>query len=148
MWNLSNNMVREVKDGEPDKKLLLQEKGDYLVFQPMFVYKGFETKPGGKEELIVPDGDQVMVVKRDRSAEMSFINRLKGLHSQFIHPEGSQSLALKGSDVLKNNWFFLFVDAMQEMKVPVYGHDALKNFRFNTAKAANPDPYQQQHRLV
>ncbi len=129
-----NNMVREVKDGEPDKKLLLQEKGDYLVFQPMFVYKGFETKPGGKEELVVPDGEQVMLVKRDRATEMSFINRLKGLHSQFIHPEGSQSLALKGSDVLKNNWFFLFVDAMQEMKVPVYGHDALKNFRFNTAK--------------
>jgi non-specific serine/threonine protein kinase len=41
---------------------------------------------------------------------------------------------LKGTDVLKNNWFFLFVDAMEEMKVPVFGFDALKNFRFNTAK--------------
>ena len=28
----------------------------------------------------------------------------------------------------------LFVDAMEEMKVPVYGFEALKNFRFNTAK--------------
>ncbi len=36
--------------------------------------------------------------------------------------------------MLKNNWFFLFVDAMKEMKVPVFGFDALKNFRFNTAK--------------
>ena len=41
---------------------------------------------------------------------------------------------LKGADVLRNNWFFLFVDAMKEMKVPVYGFEALKNFRFNTAK--------------
>ena len=35
---------------------------------------------------------------------------------------------------MKNNWFFLFVDAMKEMKVPVFGFEALKNFRFNTAK--------------
>jgi hypothetical protein len=38
------SLVKEVKSGEPDVKLLLQEKGDYLVFQPVFSYKGFETK--------------------------------------------------------------------------------------------------------
>ncbi len=129
-----SNLVKEVKDGEPEKKLLLQEKGDYLVFQPLFVYKGFETKPGGKEELVVPDEDKVMIVRRDRVSEIQFIDKLKGLHSQFIQPDGSHSLALRGTDVLKNNWFFLFVDAMQEMKIPVFGYDALKNFRFNTAK--------------
>ncbi|MBS1947968.1 MAG: DEAD/DEAH box helicase family protein [Bacteroidetes bacterium] len=127
-------LIKDVKDGEPEKKLLLQEKGDYLVFQPLFVYKGFETEPGGKEELVVPENDKVMVVKRNRVSELEFISKLKGLHSQFIQPDGSHNLALKGSDVLKNNWFFLFVDAMQEMKVPVYGYEALKNFRFNTAK--------------
>ena len=127
-------LVKEVKDGSPEKRLLLQEKGDYLVFQPLFIYKGFETKPGGKDELVVPDVGKVMIVRRDRAEELKFIDKLKSLHSQFIHPDGSQSLALKGSDVLKNNWFFLFVDAMQEMKVPVFGYDALRNFRFNTAK--------------
>jgi len=65
---------------------------------------------------------------------MQFFRKLESLHSQFLHPESSHSLALKGADVLKNNWFFLFVDAMEEMKVPVYGFEALKNFRFNTAK--------------
>ncbi len=127
-------LVKEIKDGHPEKRLLLQEKGDYLVFQPLFSYKGFETKPGGKDEIIVPDGDKVLIVRRDKEAELQFIKKLESLHSQFIYPEGSQNLALKGGDVLKNNWFFLFVDAMQEMKVPVYGYDALKNFRFNTAK--------------
>jgi non-specific serine/threonine protein kinase len=127
-------LVKEVKDGEPEKRLLLQEKGDYLVFQPLFSYKGFETRPGGKDEIIVPDGGQVLIVYRNKAAESLFIRKLESLHSQFIHPEGSHSLALKGSDVLKNNWFFLFVDAMEEMKIPVYGYEALKNFRFNTAK--------------
>jgi non-specific serine/threonine protein kinase len=127
-------LVKEVKDGDPEKKLLLQEKGDYLVFQPLFSYKGFETRPGGKDEIIVPDGSQVLVVHRNKEAELQFFHKLESLHSQFIHPEGSNSLALKGADVLKNNWFFLFVDAMEEMKIPVFGFEALKNFRFNTAK--------------
>jgi SNF2-related domain/Helicase conserved C-terminal domain len=130
----SEDLVKEVKNGEPEKRLQLQEKGDYLVFQPVFSYKGFETKPGGKDQIIVPDGDKVLIVHRNRESELEFTRNLESLHSQFIHPEGPTSLALKGSDVLRNNWFFLFVDAMQELKVPVYGFEALRNFRFNTAK--------------
>lgn len=127
-------LISEVKDGDPEKRVVLQEKGDYLVFQPLFSYKGFETRPGGKDELIIPDGDKVMVVQRDRAVENHFMHQLESLHSNFIRPEGGTQLALKGGDVLRNNWFFLFVDAMRDMKVPVFGHDALKNFRFNTAK--------------
>jgi hypothetical protein len=132
--DFDGQLVKEVKDGDPERKLLLQEKGDYLVFQPLFSYKGYETRPGGKDEIIIPDGGQVLIVHRNKESEGQFFRKLESLHSQFIHPEGSHSLALKGADVLKNNWFFLFVDAMEEMKIPVYGFDALKNFRFNTAK--------------
>lgn len=128
------SLISEVKDGDPEKRVVLQEKGDYLVLQPLFSYKGFETKPGGKDELIIPDSDKVLVVHRNKEKENLFVQKLEALHSGFIRPEGGQQLALKGSEVLKNNWFFLFVDAMKEMKVPVFGFDALKNFRFNTAK--------------
>jgi SNF2-related domain/Helicase conserved C-terminal domain len=127
-------LVTAVKDGEPDKRLMLQEKGDYLVFQPLFAYKGFEVKAGDKDEIVVPDGDKVLVVHRDKNAEQDFLQKLENLHSNFIKPDGSFNMILKGADVLKNNWFFLFVDAMKDMKVPVYGFEALKNFRFNTAK--------------
>ncbi|MBO9562188.1 MAG: SNF2 helicase associated domain-containing protein [Niastella sp.] len=128
------SLISEIKEGDPEKRIILQEKGDYLVFQPFFSYKGFETKPGGKDELIIPDGDKVLIVHRDKDKEQQFIQKLEALHSNFIRPEGGQQLALKGNDVLKNNWFFLFVDAMKDMKVPVFGFEALKNFRFNTAK--------------
>jgi non-specific serine/threonine protein kinase len=127
-------LVSAIKDGDPEKRIMLQEKGDYLLFQPIFSYKGFETRPGGKDELILPDGDKVAIVHRDRAIEHDFINKLELLHSNFIRPGDGNQLALKGADVLRNNWFFLFVDAMREQKVPVYGHEALKNFRFNTAK--------------
>ncbi|MDP4130454.1 MAG: SNF2-related protein [Bacteroidota bacterium] len=129
-----SELVKEVKSGDPEKKILLQEKGDYLLFQPIFVYKGFETTATGKDELVVADGDKVLLIQRNKEKESAFLAQLQSLHSQFIQPQGSAGLALRGGDVLKNNWFFLFMDAMQDMKVTVQGFDALKNFRFNTSR--------------
>jgi hypothetical protein len=129
-----NDLIREVKSGDPERKILLQEKGEYLLFQPVFSYKGFETTSTGKDQLVVPDGDKVLLIQRNKEKETAFISQLQSLHSQFIQPQGSSGLALRGSDVLKNNWFFLFMDAMQEMKVTVVGFEALKNFRFNTSR--------------
>jgi len=128
------SLIKETKEGEPDISIMLIEKGDYLMFQPVFTYKGFSVKTSDKETIIMPDNDKVLLVKRNKEAEQQFISKLGSLHSQFINQSQNKSLVLKGADVLKNNWFFLFVDAMKEMKVPVYGFDALKNFRFNTAK--------------
>ena len=132
--DFDKSLVQEIKDGNPDVKLFLQEKGDYLVFQPSFSYKGYETRARDRDEMVVPQGDKVLIVHRNREAENAFIQKLQNLHSNFIYNEESASLALKGTDVLKNNWFFLFVDAMKDMKTPVFGFEALKNFRFNTAK--------------
>ena len=129
-----NELIREVKSGDPERKILLQEKGEYLLFQPVFSYKGFETTSIGKDQLVVPDGDKVMLIQRNKEKESAFIAQLQSLHSQFIQPQGTSGLALRGGDVLKNNWFFLFMDAMQEMKVTVQGFEALKNFRFNTSR--------------
>ena len=128
------SLVTEIKSGEPDVKLLLQEKGDYLVFQPVFTYKGFETKATDKDNIIIPEGDKILIIERNREAEERFIKKLENLHSLFVRPNDNNSLVLKGVDVLRNNWFFLFVDAMKEMKIPVYGFEALRNFRFNTAR--------------
>jgi len=132
--DFDKSLVQEIKSGDPEVKLFLLEKGDYLVFQPSFSYKGYETRARDRDEIIVPQADKVMIVHRNREVEQAFIQKLQNLHSNFIYQEDTHALALKGTDVLKNNWFFLFVDAMNDMKVPVFGFEALKNFRFNTAK--------------
>jgi non-specific serine/threonine protein kinase len=132
--NFDKSLLQEIKDGKPDISLYLSEKGDYLLFQPIFSYKGYATTARERDEVVVPAGDKVVIVHRNRPAEQEFIAKMQNLHSNFIYQEDTQALALKGTDVLKNNWFFLFVDALNEMKTPVYGFDALKNFRFNTAR--------------
>ncbi|MFN4286156.1 MAG: SNF2-related protein [Lacibacter sp.] len=128
------SLIKEVKAGEPDISLQLQERGDYLVLQPRFSYKGYVVRPQDKDEIILPHEAGLVLVRRNRPKEQEFMQRIESLHSQFIRPEGGTQLALKGSEVLRNNWFFLFVDAMKELKVPVEGWEVLRNFRFNTAK--------------
>ena len=128
------SLVQEVKDGNPEVKLFLMEKGDYLVFQPGFIYKGYEVKTKDRDEVIIPQGDKVVIVHRNRDKEREFIQQLQHLHSGFAYNEDQATLALKGADVLRNNWFFLFVDAMEEKKIPVFGYESLRHFRFNTAR--------------
>jgi uncharacterized Zn finger protein len=136
MYNVEfdKSLVTTVKTSTPDIKLMLQERGDYLLFQPIFVYNHIETRPSDGEIIYIPDGERILQIKKNVEAEQSFFLKLKNLHSGFADKYENGSLVLKGAEVLKNNWFFLFIDAMKDMKVPVYGFEALKNFRFNTAK--------------
>ncbi len=132
--HFGNLQKEEVKDIRPEAKILLKEKGDYLVFQPIFTYKGYEVKSSDKEKIILPLADKLLVIQRNLELEKEFVQKIEALHSHFIRPAENDTLALKGIDALKNNWFFLFVDAVKEMNIPVFGFDALKSFRFNTAK--------------
>ncbi|MEQ1625323.1 MAG: SNF2-related protein, partial [Sediminibacterium sp.] len=132
--HFTNVQKEEVKDIKPDWKILLKEKGDYLLFQPVFIYRGYEVKQTDKEKIILPEADRLLIIQRNLALEKEMMQRIESLHSQFIHPSESNTLALKGTDVLKNNWFFLFIDAAKDMNIPVHGFEALKNFRFNTAK--------------
>ena len=128
------SMVREVRGAKPVARVHLQERGDYLMFIPVFIYNGHESRYGEKETLILADGDMLTVIHRNKREEDEFVERLTSLHSNFLRKESPFSLNLKGAEVLRNNWFFLFIDAMREREVPVTGFDVLRNFRFNTAK--------------
>ena len=124
----------ELKNVRPEMRLMIKEKGDYLVFQPFFNYNGYDVKQNDKERIFIPSTGKLIIIHRNAEAEKALSQKIENLHSSFIHTDDNNSLALKGTDVLKNNWFFLFADAVKEMNIPVYGFDALKKFRFNTAK--------------
>ena len=132
--HFTNVQKEEVKDIRPEVKILLKEKGDYLLFQPVFNYRGYDVRSTDKEKIILPMADKLLVIQRNLEVEKEFVQKIESLHSGFIRPAEGSVLALKGADVLRNNWFFLFVDAAKEMNIPVFGFEALKNFRFNTAK--------------
>ncbi|MFN5421900.1 MAG: SNF2-related protein [bacterium] len=132
--NFDRSILTDVIEGQPEMQLELQEKNEYLIFSPVFLYQGYEVKFADQETIFLPDGPKVRLIRRNMQRENDFIRKLSALHSNFIRTENSFNLVLKGTDVLKNNWFFLFVDAMKEAEVPVIGFEVLKNYRFNTAK--------------
>ena len=132
--HFGNVEKEELNNITPEVSIHLKERGDYLLFQPVFSYQGFEVRAIDKDKIIVPLSDKILMIQRNLETEARIISKIESLHSGFVRPEQSNLLALKGAEVLKNNWFFLFVDAVKDMSIPVFGFEALKNFRFNTAK--------------
>ena len=121
--HFTNVQKEEVKDIRPEVKILLKEKGDYLLFQPVFNYRGYDVRSTDKEKIILPMADKLLVIQRNLEVEKEFVQKIESLHSGFIRPAEGSVLALKGADVLRNNWFFLFVDAAKEMNIPVFGFE-------------------------
>jgi superfamily II DNA or RNA helicase len=132
--HFGNVKKEELRDLKPDAHLLLKEQGDYLVIKPVFSYMGYEVRKQDKDRLILPGKEKLLIVHRNTEAEQAILHKIENLHSGFVRPEGSDTLALKGVEVLKNNWYFLFMDAIRDMNLPVYGFEALKSFRFNSAR--------------
>ena len=128
------SLTTEISNTTPEPRVVLSEKGDYLVFTPRFLYQSYEAGFKDGQRVLVPQGDGVLIIQRQVEKENAFLQKLQSLHSGFVYNKEDGTLALKGPDVLRNNWFFLFIDAMKEAKTPVFGFELLKHYRFNTAK--------------
>jgi hypothetical protein len=129
-------LIREVQNESPEIVLQLIEKGEFLVLNPIFSYHDIPAPSDEKPTITLVKGGQIMMVHRMLEKERQFITKLTSLHTNFIRPERTRQLVLKGNEVLKNNWFFLFVETMKEMQIPLLGFDQLRNFRFSTEKPA------------
>ncbi|ANI90687.1 helicase SNF2 [Arachidicoccus ginsenosidimutans] len=132
--NFSGIAQEELANIEPEIRVNLSEKGDYLVLEPVFIYLNHKISAQDNDKIIIPQNDKLLIIHRNKEAENIFFQKVQALHSGFAVIDNRYALALKGTEVLKNNWFFLFVDAMRDMNVPVYGFESLKKYKFNTAK--------------
>jgi non-specific serine/threonine protein kinase len=131
LGNVKQEKLRGIK---PQLQILLKEDRDYLLFEPIYLYKDIVVTKDDGPSVIEQQGDKLYILERDLAAERSLIGIIEQLHSGFIRPNEGNVLALKGAEVLKNNWFFLFIDTLKEKQIQLFGSDNLKQFKFNTAK--------------
>jgi non-specific serine/threonine protein kinase len=124
----------KLKGIKPQLQILLKESGDYLFFEPLYMYKDIVVQKEDGPSVIQQQGDKIIILERDLAAERQLMNIIEQLHSGFVRPNEGNVLALKGAELLKNNWFFLFVDTLREKQIPLFGSENLKQFKFNTAK--------------
>ena len=128
------SLVTEKHDLTPDISVELQEKNEFLTITPVYSYEGVKAEGAPSELIRKIENGRVAVYYRNVEKERDFFTKLQSLHGNYIRPDGRMTLVLKAGDVLRNNWFFKFLDAMKELDVPVVGFDSLRNFRFNRAK--------------
>ena len=100
----------------------------------MFVYNDIIVHKEDGPSVIQQVGDKIVILERDLAAERTLMNDIEQLHSGFVRFNQGNVLSLKGAEVLKNNWFFLFIDTLREKQIPLFGTETLKQFKFNTAK--------------
>ncbi len=129
-------LQEKIKGVTPTLQIFLKENNDYLFFEPLFVYNDIIVNKDDKPYVIQQVGDKIIVLERDLASERQLMNVIEQLHSGFVRPNEGNVLALKGAEVLKNNWFFLFIDTLKERQIPLFGTEYLKQFKFNTAKPA------------
>lgn len=132
--DFENIAKAEIKNTKPTMQVWLKEKGDYLIFEPVFYYNSIPIKTDDKDKIIIHQYGELLVINRNITAEQELLQSIHQLHSNFTLTNNQTGLALKGTDVLKNNWFFLFMDAMKENNTIVYGFEMLRNYKFNTSK--------------
>ena len=131
---LENVLQEKIKGVKPTLQILLKESGDYLFFEPLYVYNDIIVNKEDGPSVIQQVGDKIVILERDLATERHLMNAIEQLHSGFVRPNQGNVLALKGAEVLKNNWFFLFIDTLREKQIPLFGTEYLKQFKFNTAK--------------
>ncbi|MEO6930282.1 MAG: SNF2-related protein, partial [Chitinophagaceae bacterium] len=121
-------------NAEPLPQIVLKEYNkQYLLIQPQFRYEGvtldYESSP---EDLIheLADGSW-QTVKRDRSFENTFNEKLRLLHPLFERQRQNDFYYLPFADVMKKAWFIQTIRQLQSEEVTVMGMQELKNFRYN-----------------
>jgi len=132
--DFGNVVKQELSNIVPKMQLMLEEKSGYLIFKTLFTYNDYQLSSTEKDTVLLSQNGQLVIVNRNKAEEYKLKDAIEKLHSNFIHLEEENAMALKMDDVLKNNWFFLFIDSLKDMNVILSGLDNLKNFRFNTAK--------------
>jgi non-specific serine/threonine protein kinase len=132
-----DNVVQEkLKNIKPTLQIFLRESNDFLFFEPLFVYQNIIVTKDDNTSVIQQEGDKIIILERNFAEERQLMLVIEQLHSGFVRPNEGNVLALKGSEVLKNNWFFLFIDTLRERQIPLFGTESLKQYKFNTAKPA------------
>jgi non-specific serine/threonine protein kinase len=130
-----DKVVQEkIKGSKPSLQIFLRESSDYLFFEPLFAYQDIIVTKDDKASVIQQVGEKIVILERNFAEERQLMNVIEQLHSGFVRPNEGNVLALKGAEVLKNNWFFLFIDTLRERQIPLFGTDSLKQYKFNTAK--------------
>lgn len=122
------------REQEPKLKLYLKETERTMVFKPIFDYNGVEKQWLDYTPAITAVNGKVIVLERDEASEQTFLTLLRHLHPSMQESRKAHSFLLPAEEALKGNWYFSFLDRLQEAQVEIVGVESLKQLRINPNK--------------
>jgi SNF2 family DNA or RNA helicase len=123
-----------VTEEEPELKLYLRETDKMMVFKPVFDYAGVEKEWLDHTPAVTATEGKVVVHQRNEATEQTYLNLLRYLHPSMQESRKSHSFLLPANEALKGNWYFSFMDKLNEANVQIIGHENLKQLRINPNK--------------
>lgn len=129
--HFSPSLVEKSDKVKPQPCISFKELNNMLLIQPQFQYNNEIVDWDEGQQITTISGDKVLLVKRDKEAENTFIESIRKSHTRFERPTNHNYFHLQSKEALSRNWFLNFMDMLQENNVLIKGLNRLKKFRFN-----------------
>lgn len=123
-----------VGDDKLKRSIFLSELDGFIMFKPVVHYGEKDGDPLHPEQRIWLDEINGEFVERKTEWEGEFVNWLISLHPEFEKQRHGSVFFLSPQAMIANEWFFRFVDQLEEDGVEIFGQKELKSFKYVFSK--------------
>ena len=117
---------------KPQLQILLQEAGEFVLFEPRITYKEYSFNAFEKNLFVVTD-KLYRIAEEDRSFLIDFLQKS---HPKFDNPFQVQDYVyLESRQMINSYWFVHFNEACETAGIEVLGLKDLSKFKYSTQRA-------------
>lgn len=129
--DLDKALQKRIPPVEPELKLHLKETEKLLILKPIFVYGSIEREWLDNRQIIRAENGILHIQNRDIAAEQTFLNLLRYLHPSIQESRKAGSFLLPAKEALKGDWYFGFMEKMNNAGITIIGHSDLRQLKIN-----------------
>jgi len=138
-YNVDNQIkvVVETESSTFVPQIYLKEAEDFLVIQPLITYGDKQVELDGNAEIAFERDGKLITISRNQKAERDFKRYIITLHHKFaLQEEETEGFYyyVHYDEVMENNWFLDFYEAVQKQNIAIFGFKTLNQFRYNVNK--------------
>lgn len=132
--NRNDLFTRNEIEAVPVNRILLSELNNaFLMLTPQWRYDSFTAEGAFTDAFEAKENGIAYTIKRNKSAEQSFIQTLEALHPNFPKQKNGYYY-LSFADAQKKQWFLKAYHHLLEMNIDIIGMDMLRHFKYSSFK--------------
>ena len=133
--DFKNIILEKNENIEPHFKLIIKELNDYILFEPEISYNQKVVEINNHQSNMLEfDKNKIQQIVRNVEFENKMLKYIFNLHPHFIKNSSANFVSLKVNEVLKNGWFYKFIENLKQKNVELIIEENVQTYRFNTSK--------------